>query len=109
MPVLKEERRRAGEAGCAMLRRMRTLLIREPSLVNPLHLENLNKTLEQYGALNIVYQFRLRLQNIWAKRTATQAELLEALQDWCRQAEASGIKVLNDFVNQLKAYMPQRA
>jgi stearoyl-CoA desaturase (delta-9 desaturase) len=65
--------------------------------------------LEQHRPLQEVYQLRLRLQNIWAKSAATQAELLEALQEWCRQAEATGISALKDFVRQLKAYVPSKA
>lgn len=109
MPVLSEERRRAGEAGSAMLRRVRTLLIRETSLVDQSGQQDLANVLERHRSLNVVYQFRLRLQNIWAKSAATQAELLEALQEWCKQAEATGINALRDFVSQLKAYVPGKA
>lgn len=109
MPVLRDERRRAGEAGSAMLRRVRTLLIRETSLVDHSGKQDLANVLERHRALDVVYQFRLRLQNIWAKSAATQAELLDALQEWCRQAEATGINALRDFVNQLKAYVPGKA
>lgn len=108
LPVLREERRRAGSAGYALLTRIRTLLIREQSLVAPSDQERLEKVLEQSFALNVVYQFRLKLQNIWAKSTATPGELLEALQEWCRQAEATRINALGDFVQHLKAYVPQR-
>lgn len=109
IPVFHEERHRASEAGKAMLHRIRTVLVREQSLVDASSQKTLDNTLEQYRSLNIVYQFRLKLQNIWAKSTASQAELLEALQEWCRQAEATGIKVLGDFVQHLKGYVPQRA
>ena len=34
-------------------------------------------------------------------------ELIEALQEWCRQAEATGIEALREFVKHLKAYVPQ--
>ncbi|MDR3478076.1 MAG: fatty acid desaturase [Gammaproteobacteria bacterium] len=108
-PVLREERRRAGVAGSAIFRRMKTLLIREPSLVDDSERKQLNKVLADYGSLNVVYQYRLKLQNIWARSTASQKELVEALQDWCRQAEATGIEALRDFVQHLKAYVPKRA
>ena len=108
MPVLREERRRATEAGRSVLRRMRTLLIRETSLVKPEKLQFLTSMLEKYQRLNVVYQYRLKLQNIWAKSSASQKELVEALQEWCRQAEASGIEALREFVAQIKAYVPQK-
>jgi stearoyl-CoA desaturase (delta-9 desaturase) len=109
LPVFREESRRATEAGKSMLRRVRKLLVREQSLVDSESHADLAKTLEQYNTLNIVYQFRLKLQNIWVKSTATQAELVESLQEWCRQAEASGVNALREFVKHLKGYVPARA
>ncbi len=109
VPVFQEERRRAGEASKSMLRRARTLLIRETSLVDRTGQQRLASVLESHRSLAVVYQFRLKLQSIWAKSAATQAELLEALQDWCRQAEETGINVLREFVSQLKAYVPGKA
>lgn len=108
LPVFREESRRASEAGKSVLRRIRKLLVREQSLVDSESHAHLTKTLEQYGSLNVVYQFRLKLQNIWVKSTATQAELVESLQEWCRQAEATGINALREFVKHLKRYVPQR-
>lgn len=108
VPVLQEERHRASEAGSSMLRRVRTLLIREPSLVkDSKKQQQLQNVLDQHPLLRVVYQYRLNLQNIWARSTATQKELVEALQDWCRQAEATGIEVLRDFVKNLKTYVPR--
>ncbi len=102
LPVLREERRRAGEAGGAMLRRIKKALIREVSLVDQSDHTQLAHVLETYQALQVVYQFRLKLQHIWVKSTASQTELLEALQEWCRQAEATGIQALHEFVGRLK-------
>jgi stearoyl-CoA desaturase (delta-9 desaturase) len=107
MPVLREESRRAGQAGSALLHRMRKVLVSETSLVKESDQQQLATVLENYGALNVVYQFRLKLQNIWARGTASQKELVESLQEWCRQAEATGIVALKDFVHHLKTYMPQ--
>jgi stearoyl-CoA desaturase (delta-9 desaturase) len=106
LPVLSEERKRAGDAGRALLHRVRTLLIRETSLVDQSGQQRLAKVLEHHSSLGVVYQFRLKLQNIWAKSAATPAELLESLQEWCRQAEATGINALRDFAKHLKAYTP---
>lgn len=108
-PVFREERYRAGKAGHSLLRRIRALLVREPSLVDSASQQQLTRVLENYSSLNVVYQFRVKLQNLWAKSTASQAELLEALQEWCRQAEATGINKLCEFVRQLRAYVPQKA
>lgn len=105
-PVLREERRRAGNAGRTVLTRVRTLLVRETSLVKGANQERLAHILEKHPMLKTVYQYRLKLQNIWVRSTASQKELVEALQEWCRQAEASGIEVLREFVKHLKSYVP---
>jgi stearoyl-CoA desaturase (delta-9 desaturase) len=109
LPVLEEERNRAGKAGQLLLRRARVLLIRDTSLVNKSGQTHLKNMLDHYRSLNVVYQFRLKLQNIWAKSTASPTELLEALQDWCRQAEATRINALHNFVTRLRGYIPQKA
>ncbi len=107
-PVFSEERHRAGNKGRSVLRRIKALLVREPSLVDSVDKQQLTSVLEHYNSLSVVYQFRLKLQNLWMKSTASQAELLEALQEWCRQAEATGIQALREFVAHLKAYVPQK-
>lgn len=109
LPVLRDERRRAGEASRNMLNRVRKLLVRDTSLIGSADQQHLEGVLEKHQSLEVVYLYRLKLQGIWAKSTATQKELLESLQEWCRQAEATGIDALRDFVKHLKRYMPQRA
>ena len=108
LPVLREERRRAGAAGSAMWHRMKTSLVREATLVEKADQQRLERVLETNRSLQTVYQFKLKLQNIWAKSTESQHELLESLQDWCKQAEATGIKALREFVGHLKAYVPKK-
>jgi len=107
LPVLGEERRRAGQASHNMLKKVRNLLVRDPILIDQSAQKHLDGVLEKHKPLEVVYQFRLKLQNIWAKSAATQKELLESLQEWCRQAEATGIEALREFVKHLKGYMPQ--
>jgi stearoyl-CoA desaturase (delta-9 desaturase) len=108
LPVLREERHRAGMASQNMLKRVRKLLVRDASLIDQSGKQDLDGVLKKHHALDVVYQYRMKLQNIWAKSAATQKELVEALQDWCRQAEATGIESLREFVKHLKGYMPQR-
>ena len=54
--------------------------------------------------LRTVYQFRQGLQSIWTERAANQAHLIKALQEWCAQAEATGIQALEDFAQRLRGY-----
>jgi len=52
---------------------------------------------------------RRDLQAVWQKRSASRDELLAALQAWCKQAEASGIRALEDFAATLKQYSTRMA
>lgn len=109
LPALEEERKRAGKTGAGLLRRAKTLLIRDSSLIKASQKTCLTTVLANFQSLQIVYQFRLRLQEIWMRSTATQKELIEALQEWCKQAESTGIETLWRFARQLKTYVPQEA
>lgn len=104
LPVLRQERKRA--SNIAMLPRVRKLLTRDTSLVTSKHQKQLENILDNSQQLKVVYQFRLKLQNIWARSTASQKELVEALQDWCKQAENSGVEALRKFVMHITAYVP---
>jgi len=52
-----------------------------------------------------VYQFRERLRELWSGATNVSNEKLVAqLRQWCNEAEASGIKALQDFARKLRGY-----
>jgi stearoyl-CoA desaturase (delta-9 desaturase) len=108
-PMLKEEKQRAGAASRSLLDRAYTLLIRDDSIMHASQKTRLASVLENFQSLRVVYQFRIRLQEIWSRSTASQKELLEALQEWCRQAEATGNQALLRFSQRLKTYVPQEA
>lgn len=109
LPMLREERKRAGKASATLLRYARTSLVRDPSIMKPSQKMRLANVLENFQTLRIVYQLRLKLQDIWSRSTASPKELLEALQEWCQQAEATGIEALQKFVRHLKTYVPREA
>lgn len=106
LPVLQEEKRLAGETSRQLFRRAQTLLIRETSLVDPIDKKKLALLLNKKQTLQKVYHFRMELQAIWDRTSASQKELLDALQAWCHQAEESGIAALKEFAGRLKAYAP---
>ena len=106
IPLLKDEKKRASKTGATLLRFARTALIRESSLLKPKQSKRLQNILEHFQTLRVIYQLRIKLQTIWAHSTATQKELLEALQEWCQQAEATRLEPLMRFVKNLKTYVP---
>ena len=56
--------------------------------------------------LRIILNYRESLQNVWLKAAKSQDELVDTLQQWCKQAEESGIDVLQQFSQRLKQYSP---
>ncbi len=55
-------------------------------------------------ALETVYEYQYKLQAIWQAAGANQEALKHALQEWCRQAEETGIDCLQDFADRLRGY-----
>jgi stearoyl-CoA desaturase (delta-9 desaturase) len=107
--VHAEEVRIAQGAYRSLLKRARGLLVREESLLNEDARAKLQAVLSQSAQLQTVYQYKQRLQQIWQRSAETHENLLHALQDWCKQAEATGIKALQEFARKLRAYSLQPA
>ena len=105
LPKFCEERKCANNKDRIILRRARTALVRDPSLLEPTHKMYLAKTLENFQSLRVIYQLRIKLQDIWSRTTATKKELLEALNEWCQQAERTRIDSLRKFALHLKTYL----
>jgi len=104
LPVLKQEKQKAPMAEQKMLKAMKPALIRADIFVDANKRSQLETFLENNGALKVVYQLREQLKAIWDRTTATQKELIDALQEWCHEAEATGIQKLQEFVPYLKGY-----
>lgn len=107
-PLVEQELTRAGSATRGMVRGARRLLCREESLVDAEQRDRRAALLEENPALQEVYDFRQRLQAVWAKRGGNAEELVRELRQWCADAEASGIQALKDFVRELKSYSVPR-
>lgn len=104
LPVLKDELHKADDSCRALFTRAKKLLVRDESLMDDAAKSKLNTVLDRSQALKIVYQHKLSLQEIWKRSTLTQESLLHSLQEWCKQAEATGIKSLQDFAKSLRGY-----
>ncbi|MGH8195344.1 MAG: DesA family fatty acid desaturase [Woeseiaceae bacterium] len=102
LPVLKRER--AVAAGNSALRRARKLLIRQPQLLDDNARRRLSELLSDNAALHTVHEFRERLRRLWSGANVSNERLLQQLKEWCAEAEASGIKVLEDFAARLRSY-----
>lgn len=67
-------------------------------------IERLERALAANPTLQTIYQFRLRLKEIWTQRVLDHREHVQRLQVWCADAEASGIAALRDFAVELRAF-----
>lgn len=107
--VYDEELGRVDDAERPLFRRVKKLLIREESRLTRDARERLERALSHSQALQTVYQYKRRLQAIWQERTASHERLRQSLQEWCREAEESGIRALQEFARTLPMYSVQTA
>ncbi len=109
LPVFHKELRGA-DAADGLLRRARKLLIRRPTLLDEKAHARLHEILDNNHALKTVVEFRERLRDLWTGATDVSNEkLLVQLHDWIAEAEASGIRALQEFAEVLKRYRLQPA
>ena len=87
-----------------LLKPVRRLMVREPRLLDETARARLQKALEQNQALHTVYTMKQKLADVWQRSATTQENLIQALQDWCHEAEATGIHALREFSNKLRTY-----
>ncbi|MDH3608344.1 MAG: fatty acid desaturase [Gammaproteobacteria bacterium] len=92
-----------------LVSQMRTALVREDSRMKPLHREYLQELLQNSEALHTVYEMRRKLQDLWNETHASHERMIQAIIEWCKEAEATGIKVLEDFAQSLRGYALQPA
>ena len=109
VPVLREEYRCRDGACRKNLRRARRLLVRNRESMDDTSRGVLDGVLEHFARLRTVYQFRQQLQDIWNRSATSHENLLQALQDWCQGAEATGVQALQEFARRLKGYSLQPA
>ena len=56
---------------------------------------------------DLLVEYRRRLAAVLETRTSNANEALHNLQTWCREAEATGIRALQDYAARLKGYSLQ--
>jgi stearoyl-CoA desaturase (delta-9 desaturase) len=99
-------RMKKDEASCEKIfcAKTKKLILRNPALNNQDQQEHITAALNDARDLQVVCSYRDRLNQIWSKTASSNKELTEAFQDWCRQAEKSGIDALQKFAPYIKAY-----
>lgn len=102
-PVVREELERADSAWRGMLKGARRLMVRDEALIDDQAKGKLTVVLNQSATLHTVYEYKQRLQALW-RNSHSGKDMVAATQEWCREAEATGIKYLSDFAAMLRGY-----
>lgn len=106
-PVSRKEWKQSNAEHRKLYRRARSFLRREESLLAENEQRELESALQQSKLLQEVYRFKQQLQSLWQNNI--NQEGLQKLQEWCRQAEASGIESLEQFAQSLRLYTRKTA
>jgi stearoyl-CoA desaturase (Delta-9 desaturase) len=113
MHVLRDYARRVVRPVCRDLARgdggrapahLSKLLVRHPLMLGDEGRRRLEAALLQHEALRAVVEFRERLQQLWNDAHSNPGQSVAQLKEWCREAEASGIRALCEFARRLRSY-----
>lgn len=88
----------------ALLKRAKRLMVREATLLDETNHKWLHRVLELNTTFKTVYVMKQKLADVWQRSATTQEHLRRAIEEWCHQAEATGIKALQDFSLKLRSY-----
>ena len=104
-PALREEAAAAGAKLRELLpRRMRRGLVDDGRWLKPDAREQLRSWVSQRPRIQALVEHRARLATLLEARSNDAAERLRQLQAWCQEAEASGIRALQEYSMRLKGY-----
>jgi stearoyl-CoA desaturase (delta-9 desaturase) len=109
VPTFMQEKQKVHGEEVSMYNRIKALLVRETSLLDAAAKQRLTAFLASHKSIQQVYQFKERLQNLWNQTALQESDLLESLQKWCQEAEATGIAALRDFSTYLRSFSPRAA
>jgi stearoyl-CoA desaturase (Delta-9 desaturase) len=102
--VYREEKSKANDTSKQLYKRGKRWLFRNEILLDQGAKQKLDELLAQSHSLSVVYDYQQRLQALWLEKTASQERLLDALQEWCQQAEQTGITALEEFAQTMRSY-----
>ena len=105
--VYREDKTKANLATAKLLKRGKELITCPPIRMDAHARLRLEEMLRHNQTMRVVYEFSQRLQALWNEKTASHESLLQSLQEWCEQAEASGIEALEEFARRLRTYTLQ--
>ena len=96
--------RRLAPADARLLQCVKHCLYQDDKTLPEPERMKLAAVLPKSRALQTVHSMGRELMALWERSTASKEQLLHRLQDWCLRAEASGIRPLVRFSQQLRCY-----
>lgn len=105
--VHREELQDAALETRQLLKRVKPLIAKNEKLLDDNQRSLLEKGLAENQALALAYEFKQKLQSIFHERQASEENLLQQLQSWCKHAEESGLAALEEFAWVLRSYTLQ--
>ena len=109
-PALREEAAAAGARLRALLPRpLRKGMVDDGRWLKPDAREQLRTWVESRPRIRTLVEHRARLTALLEARSHDASERLRQLQAWCHEAEASGIRALQEYSARLKGYSLQSA
>ena len=104
-PVLQTELNKADDAYHQLLIRVKHILPKPGNQVSDKEHAMLREALLKNETLKLVYDFRHRLHDmLYVVKHQDYDSLKEALCEWCRQAEQSGVETLQEFAMMMQGY-----
>jgi len=104
-PALKEEAAAAGAKLRALLpRRLRKGMVDDGRWLTPESRAQLQAWVDARPRIRALLEHRRRLADVLESRSHDAAERLRRLQAWCAEAEASGVRALQDYAARLRGY-----
>lgn len=88
----------------ARVRTARRWLHKDVAKLSPDRRDAVEGALADSPMLTKVHTMRAELTSIWERSSASSEQLLVQLQDWCKRAEGSGVRALQDFSLRLRSY-----
>jgi stearoyl-CoA desaturase (delta-9 desaturase) len=104
LPQLREDAGQAGANIKAWPRKLRKALADNGRWLDAPARERLDDFVQRSPRLATLIEFRARLTAVLEERQQDAATTLARLQEWCREAEATRIRTLEEFAARLRGY-----
>jgi stearoyl-CoA desaturase (delta-9 desaturase) len=95
---------RASRRGLLHMRRAKRSMFRDQQQLSSTQQAHVVKALAHSEPLKKIHEMRIELAHVWERSSASREQLLAHLEDWCRRAEESGVRALQEFSQRLRSY-----